>query len=225
MNYSSHSFEAVVFDLDGLMFNTEDIYLQVGAEVLRRRNKLFTPELVDAMMGLRPAQAIARMIEWHNLSDTVQQIIEAESRAIFTPLLDTQLEPMPGLFPLLNAIESAGIPKAIATSSSRRFAEEVLGRFALIERFTFSLTAEDVNHGKPNPEIYQIAAKRLGVTPTAMFVLEDSQTGLTSAVASGAYAVAVPSTHSARHDFSQAAWIAGGLNDPQIYALLSLPLP
>ena len=79
MNYSSHSFEAVVFDLDGLMFNTEDIYLQVGAEVLRRRNKLFTPELVDAMMGLRPAQAIARMIEWHNLSDTVQQIIEAES--------------------------------------------------------------------------------------------------------------------------------------------------
>ena len=224
MNYSSHSFEAVVFDLDGLMFNTEDIYLQVGSEVLRRRNKQFTPELVDAMMGLRPAQAIARMIEWHDLTDTVEQI-EKESRDIFTPLLDTQLAPMPGLIALLDAIESADIPKAIATSSSRRFAEEVLGRFDLIERFAFLLSAEDVHRGKPDPEIYQLAASRLGISTTAMLVLEDSQTGLTAAVASGACAVAVPGIHSARHDFSQATWIASGLSDPKIYALLSLPVP
>ena len=224
MSQSVHRFKAVVFDLDGLMFNTEDIYLQVGSEILRRRNKTFTPELVDAMMGLRPAQAIARMIEWHDLSDTVAQI-EIESRAIFTPLLDTQLEPMPGLISLLDAIESAEIPKAIATSSSRRFAEEVLGRFALIERFAFVLSAEDVDHGKPDPEIYQLAAKRFGVATRSMLVLEDSQTGLTAAVASGACAVAVPGAHSARHDFSKAEWIASGLNDPQIHALLSLPLP
>ena len=224
MSQSAHSVEAVVFDLDGLMFNTEDIYLQVGSEVLRRRNKRFTPELVDAMMGLRPAQAIARMIEWHGLSDTVEEI-EKESRAIFTPLLDTQLEPMPGLFALLDAIESAAIPKAIATSSSRRFVEEVLGRFQLIERFAFLLSAEDVHHGKPDPEIYQLAASRFGVSTTAMLVLEDSQTGLTAAVASGACAVAVPGIHSARHDFSQATWIASGLSDPKIYALLSLSVP
>ena len=224
MSESAPAVKAVIFDLDGLMFNTEDIYLQVGSEVLRRRNKQFTPELVDAMMGLRPAQAIAQMIEWHNLTDSVEQI-EKESRDIFTPLLDTQLAPMPGLIALLDAIESADIPKAIATSSSRRFAEEVLGRFDLIERFAFLLSAEDVHHGKPDPEIYQLAASRLGITTTAMLVLEDSQTGLTAAVASGACAVAVPGIHSARHDFSQATWIASGLSDPKIYALLSLPVP
>ena len=224
MSQSGYAFEAIVFDLDGLMFNTEDIYLQVGSEILRRRNKSFTPALVDAMMGLRPAQAIARMIEWHDLPDTVAQM-EAESRAIFTPLLDAQLEPMPGLLALLDAIESADIPKAIATSSSRRFAEEVLGRFALIERFAFVLSAEDVARGKPDPEIYRLAATRFGVATRSMLVLEDSQTGLTAAVASGACTVAVPGTHSARHDFSEAAWIASGLNDPQIFALLSLPLP
>ena len=224
MSESTPSVKAVVFDLDGLMFNTEDIYLQVGSEVLRRRNKQFTPELVDAMMGLRPAQAIARMIEWHDLTDTVEQI-EKESRDIFTPLLDTQLAPMPGLIALLDAIESADIPKAIATSSSRRFAEEVLGRFDLIDRFSFLLSAEDVHRGKPDPEIYQLAASRLGISTTAMLVLEDSQTGLTAAVASGACAVAVPGIHSARHDFSQATWIASGLSDPKIYALLSLPMP
>ena len=215
---------AVVFDLDGLMFNTEDIYLKVGSEVLRRRNKEFTPELVDAMMGLRPAQAIARMIQWHGLTDTVEQI-EKESRAIFTPFLETHLEPMPGLFPLLKAIEAADMPKAIATSSSRRFVEEVLGRFELIDRFAFILSAEDVTHGKPDPEIYQLAAKRFGVSAREMLVLEDSQTGLTAAIGSGACAVAVPGTHSKRHDFSQAAWIASGLDDPHIYKLLSLPVP
>ena len=224
MSESASSVKAVVFDLDGLMFNTEDIYLQVGSEVLRRRNKQFTPELVDAMMGLRPAQAIARMIEWHDLTDTVEQI-EKESRDIFTPLLDTQLEPMPGLFALLDAIESANIPKAIATSSSRRFANEVLGRFELIERFAFLLSAEDVHRGKPDPEIYQLAALRLGISTAEMLVLEDSQTGLTAAVASGALAVAVPGIHSERHDFSQASCTARGLNDPKIYALLSLSMP
>ncbi len=223
MTYSK-ILHAVVFDLDGLMFNTEEIYLKVGSEVLRRRGKEFTPELVDAMMGLRPAQAITRMIEWHGLNDTVEQI-QKESRAIFTPFLDTHLEAMPGLFDLLEAIESANIPKAIATSSSRRFVDEVLARFDLGSRFTFVLSAEDVKHGKPDPEIYQLAAKRFRLPTREMLVLEDSQTGLTAAVSSGACAVAIPGTHSKHHDFSQAAWIASGLDDPQIYALLSLPNP
>jgi HAD superfamily hydrolase (TIGR01509 family) len=220
----SEPIHAVVFDLDGLMFNTEDIYLKVGSEILRRRNKEFTPDLVDAMMGLRPAQAIARMIEWHALTDTVEEI-EEESRAIFIPLLDAHLEPMPGLFALLDALESAAIPKAVATSSGRAFVDEVLGRFELGDRFAFILSSEDVTHGKPDPEIYRRAADRFGISTGQMLVLEDSQTGLTAAIASGARAVAVPGAHSVHHDFSKAVWIASGLNDPKIYALLSLPKP
>ena len=219
---SSHPLRAVVFDLDGLMFNTEDIYLQVGSEILRRRDKEFTSELVDAMMGLRPAQAIGRMIEWHGLPDSVEEI-ERESRDIFIPLLDEHLRPMPGLLALLAALEAAEIPKAVATSSGRAFVNEVLGRFELGPRFSFILSSEDVKDGKPNPEIYLRAAERFEMKPEEMLVLEDSQTGLTAAVASGATAVAVPGPHSCHHDLSGAAWIASGLNDPKIYELLSLP--
>ena len=222
--HSSDPIHAVVFDLDGLMFNTEEIYLLVGTEVLRRRNKSFPPELVDAMMGLRPAQAIGRMIEWHDLSDSVEQI-EEESRAIFRPLLDAHLKPMPGLFPLLEALEEAAVPKAVATSSGRAFVDEILGRFDLLPRFSFILSAEDVDCGKPDPEIYLLAAERFGISPAEMLVLEDSQTGLNAAVASGARAIAVPGNHSAHHDLSGGAWIASGLDDPKIYDLLSLPKP
>ena len=108
-DFKTTSVRAVVFDLDGLMFNTEELYVDVGTEVLRRRGKQMTSELLDAMMGRRPPQAIARMIEWHNLTDTVEAIM-AESGEIFGPILDARLQPMPGLMSLLDALDRAAIP-------------------------------------------------------------------------------------------------------------------
>jgi beta-phosphoglucomutase-like phosphatase (HAD superfamily) len=82
------------------------------------------------------------------------------------------------------------------------------------------LTAADVTHGKPHPEIYQSAARRLGVDVAEMLVLEDSENGCKAAVAAGAIAVAVPGGHSRRHDFTGARFIAESLADPRIYDLL-----
>ena len=212
---------AVVFDLDGLMFNTEEFYVEVGSEVLRRRGKAFDSELLDAMMGLRPPQAIARMIDWHQLDSTVDEI-EAESREIFKPLLDSRLQPMPGLLDLLSALESARIPKAVATSSGREFVDDVLSRFDLLPRFRFVLTGEDVVHGKPHPEIYLAAADRFEAAPEELVVLEDSQTGCQAAVAAATCAVAVPAAHSAHHTFTGASLIVSSLKDERLWSLLSL---
>ena len=203
------------------MFNTEELYVEVGSEVLRRRGKAFVPELLDAMMGLRPPQAIARMIQWHQLDATVEQL-EAESREIFQPLLDSRLQPMPGLLELLSALESAGIPKAVATSSGRDFVENVLSRFDLLPRFQFVLAAEDVRQGKPDPEIYLTAAGLFSAEPAELVVLEDSHNGCRAAVAAGTRAVAVPGTHSAHHEFCGASLIVSSLADEQLWSLLSL---
>src|ERR1700686_624859 len=116
----SDPLSAVVFDLDGLMFNTEALYQQVGTELLARRGKRFEAELLDQIMGRQNAVALQIMIDWHGLRDTVP-ILAEESEQIFALILDEQLECMPGLEPLLEAIEAAGLPNAIATSSSRRF--------------------------------------------------------------------------------------------------------
>src|SRR5688572_11111406 len=80
------SVRAVVFDLDGLMFNTEELYQQVGSELLRRRAKTFDVELLDQMMGRPPRIALQMMIDWHALDDTVAQL-SAETEEIFPEIL------------------------------------------------------------------------------------------------------------------------------------------
>ncbi|HEX4147766.1 MAG TPA: HAD family hydrolase [Pirellulales bacterium] len=218
---SSATARAVVFDLDGLMFNTEELYQDVGGELLRRRGKVFTSQLLDAMMGRPNRIALQIMIDWHTLGDTVDVLI-AETEEIFVGILDARLELMPGLADLLGALEEAAIPKAIATSSPRRFVTNVLARFELEPRFAFVLTSEDVVEGKPHPEIYQTAARRLNVAPSQMMVLEDSQNGCRAAAAAGAITVAVPGGHSRQQDFSCATLVANTLADPRIYQILGL---
>jgi HAD superfamily hydrolase (TIGR01509 family) len=213
---------AVVFDMDGLMFNTEDVYWLVGTELLRRRGCCFSRELSDAMMGRPPQSSFDVMIRWHSLDATWQELA-AESEKIFLELLEQRLAPMPGLMELLRALEKAHIAKAIGTSSGRRSLEAILSRFALEPRFQFILTAEDITRGKPDPEIYLKAAARFGIPPSQMLVLEDSQTGCRSAAAAGALVVAVPGAHSMRQDFSSAVLVLSSLADRRLYQLLELP--
>ena len=204
---------AVVFDLDGLIVNSEDVYEQVDVEVLRRRGKVYDAALRARMMGRPAAESLRVLIERHALEDSVE-VLEAERSLLRDTLLETAIEPMPGLHDLLHAFEAGRKPKAIATSGTRSYAAGVLDRLELHARFEFVLTAEDVVHGKPAPDVYQLAAARLGVGPAEIMVLEDSMNGCRAAIAAGAYTVAVPNRHTREHDFSGVAFVADTLADP-----------
>jgi HAD superfamily hydrolase (TIGR01509 family) len=212
---------AVTFDMDGLMFNTEDVYTLAGTELLARRGRRFTPELKDAMMGLPPRAAFEAMIDRQGLHEP-WDVLAAESDEIFLGLLSGHLATMPGLLELLAALEHSGVPKAIATSSGRRLTAACLAPFRLAPRFCFILTSEDITRGKPDPEIYLLAARRFGLLPAEMLVLEDSQNGCRAAAASGAFTVAVPGEHSRRQDFSAAHLVVEGLADRRLYQALGL---
>ncbi|MFZ4732863.1 MAG: HAD family hydrolase [Pirellulales bacterium] len=212
---------AVAFDLDGLLVNTEEIYPDVGAELLRRRGCRFDDDLLDAMMGRPQTVALATMIRWHGLSDSVETLAR-ETREIFVGLLDTRLAAMPGAVPLLDRLAAAGVACCVATSSAPDYAHDVLARLALADRFAFVLTAHDVTTGKPDPEIYRLAASRFGLPPARLAVLEDSQIGCRAGLAAGAVVVAVPAGHSRRHDFTGVRLVAESLADPQLHGLLGL---
>jgi len=216
--------QAVVFDLDGLMFNTEGLYQQVGSEVLRRRGREFTADLINQMMGRQAHRALQLMIDYHQLEDTVETLA-AESMEIMFGLLPEQLAPMLGLMQLLDSLEAANVPKGIATSSSRAFVTRVLDQFELAPRFAFILSGEDIEHGKPAPDVYLLAAKKHGVQPAETMVLEDSQIGCQAAVAAGTYAIAVPEGQSAQHNFDGVQLVADSLADRRIYAALGLDSP
>ena len=212
---------AVVFDLDGLIVNSEDVYEQANMEVLRRRGKQYDAELRVQMMGRPTAESLRRMIDWHALEDTVE-LLDAERSLLRDKLLETSLEPMPGFVELLEGLEAAGLPMAIATSSHRSYAANVLGRLGWHNRFAFVLTAEDVVHGKPAPDVYQLAAARLELKPPETMVLEDSENGCRAGIAAGAFTVAVPNRHTCEHDFAGVAFVADTLADPRIRQALAL---
>lgn len=213
--------QAVTFDLDGLMFNTEMLYGRVLRQLLEKRQKPFEQQLLDKMMGRPGMIALQIMVDWHGLAETVEDVY-ADSDAIFLEMLDRELAPMPGLVELLDSLEKHHIPKGIATSSRAPVVYRMLDQFGWRPRFNFILTSADVLHGKPNPEIYLKAAQQHGIEPAAMLVLEDSHNGCLAAINAGAHAVAVPGDHSNTHDFTGAQFVAHTLRDKRIYELLNI---
>ena len=212
---------AVAFDMDGLMFNSEDVYSTVGTELMRRRGREFCSGLKDAIMGLPPQGSFEGMIRWHSLDDNWEDLA-AESNKLYVEYLDDYLAPLPGLLQLLDALEAAGIPKAVTTSAPYGLADTTLSRFDMAARFNFILTAESITKGKPDPEIYLLAAKRFGLPPAEMMVLEDSINGCRAGMDAGAYVVAVPNQHTAHLDFSFANETVEDLTSPKIYTALGL---
>ena len=213
---------AVVFDLDGLLVNTESLYVEVGRRILARRGRTFPQELIDRMMGRPTPVAIELMIAYHGLSDSVEAIIR-ESDALFPELLDERLAPMPGAESLLQSLAQHDVPCAMATGSRRHFVDMVLERTGWHGRFRFILSAEDVRRGKPAPEIYETASSRLELPPSNVLVLEDSRQGCEAAVGAGTFAVAVPGSHSRHQTFPDVRFVAPDLGDPRIRQAVGIP--
>ena len=211
----SSPFDVVVFDMDGLIFNSEDIYDLAGDRLLQRHGKRFTRELKLAIMGKKAPQAIELLCELAELTDAPADV-QTELQGYFIESIEGKLQPMPGFSMLLEKLVQRGMRRAIATSSSRPLAEAMLDRYELQPHFELLVTGDEVDQGKPHPEIYLTVAKRLGVDVRRMLVLEDSPAGSTAAVAAGAYTVAVPNDHTRDCDFSHVDLVADTLADPAL---------
>ena len=211
--------QAVAFDMDGLMFNSEDVYFETGVRLLRSYGFEYTKELAKTLMGVTPEYEYNYLVDQFRLPVTWQEL-QAQANEIFLSIMPQVLQPMPGLFTLLDHLDKRKIPHAVCTSSSPKLVSRMLPIHNLERRFDFILTSEDVTHGKPHPEMYLRAAERFGLDPASMMVLEDSQNGCTAGANAGAFVVAVPGEHSKDHDFSMANLVAKALDDERILQIL-----
>jgi HAD superfamily hydrolase (TIGR01509 family) len=215
----SPRFRAVVFDLDGLMFDTEALFHRVACAMLAERGKVFTPEMMQAMIGRRAVDATESFRRLAELDEPAEALL-AEARQRFAAEVDSAVHPTAGLIVLLERIEARRLPCAVATSSRRAYAAGLLERHGLLDSFAFLLTGEDVARGKPDPEIYTRAADGFGVASAELLVLEDSAPGVASGKAAGAFVVAVPHEHSPADGLAKADLIVPRLDDPALLALL-----
>ncbi len=213
---------AVVFDLDGLMVDSESLFEQAAVRLLARRGRLLAPEVMAFMLG-RPAEpGFAFFREFYGLRESVAELI-AETRELFFALAGARPVPlMPGVTELVAAVGRRGLPAAIATSSGRTYLERVLGPHGLLPHFRFALTIDDVRRGKPFPDLYLKAAARLGVAPEDVIVLEDSLNGLKAAKAAGARCVVIPHALVPREELTAADAVLPSLAASELYELLGL---
>ena len=210
---------AVAFDCDGLLLNTEDVFELAGTEMMAKRGHRFDAGVRGVMIGKRADEAFAALVDHLGLPETIAEL-RAEASELFTKHLEGRLALMLGVRELVEACEAAGLPRAVCTSSGGEYLRDMLTRFDLRDRFDVLLAAEDVTRGKPDPEIYETAAARLGVPISRLLVLEDSGTGCAAGVAAGALTVAVPNRHTADMNFAGAALVADGLTDPRVLGLV-----
>ncbi len=205
--------------MDGLLFDTEKLYWQVGDRVLQRRGLRFCADLQQRMMGRIGVACMQEMVEFHSLTDAPEQLLE-ESDEIYGQLIASDLRPMPGLADWIQRLIDSGLPFGLATSSRRKFVNVIMETTNWKDSLAFILTGDDVSNGKPHPEMYQRAAEKLAIDPAEMLVLEDSGNGCAAAVAAGAFVVAIPSEHTVGHAFDGAKLVADSLADSRLLALI-----
>jgi HAD superfamily hydrolase (TIGR01509 family) len=216
MSQNGHAWniKAVVFDLDGLLIDTEPIFAEASRRMLARRQLSFEPAVIQAMMGMPALRALALFREHHRLPESVEELMKESSAVFYEVLGQEPASLMPGVLPLIDHLEQTGIPKAIATSSSRRYVKYILAPHGIAERFGFVLTCDDVRKGKPAPEIYEKAAERLAVPADQILVLEDSVNGLRAAKAAGARCIVVPHATVPTDQLEDADAVIPSLADP-----------
>lgn len=213
---------AVVFDLDGLLVDTEPIFVEVARRLLGKRGHELIPEMLQAMMGTPARDALQTFRAHYHLTHSVAELT-AESWELFFEILGARPAAlMPGAVDLLDRLERKGTPRAIATSSSASYVERILAPHRLVSKFAFILSADDVQRGKPNPEVYEKAAARFGMAPARTLVLEDSVNGMTAAKAAGARCIVVPHDLVPRDQLNAADMILPSLEAEPLRKVLGL---
>ncbi|NBC37080.1 HAD-IA family hydrolase [Novosphingobium sp. FSY-8] len=184
---------AVLFDMDGLIFDTERLYgiaLRATADRLGLRDRI--TEAVEAQtIGLGWPET------WKLLADVLGDAgdplaFRQDWLAAFDRMTPTDLVMKPGVVELLDALDDLAIPRAVATGAYRAVASRFLDAHGLTTRFDAIITHEDYTRGKPAPDPFLTAAARLSVAPQACWALEDSANGIRSAHAAGMVAIMVP---------------------------------
>jgi HAD superfamily hydrolase (TIGR01509 family) len=184
-------FAAVVFDMDGLLLDSERPLFEAWVEAARQLECAFDPELLLRVLGRTGKDGVARF-RASLASDFPYERVQQRASALLAETRARGYDVKHGARELLGRLESAGVACAVASSTRRAQVDEQLSRAGLRPFFRVLVGGDEVEHGKPAPDIFLLAAERLAVEPSACLVFEDSEHGARAAIAAGMHVVIVP---------------------------------
>lgn len=185
--------KGVIFDLDGLLVDSEPINFEADSVLLSEFGVNYTKEDHQNVLGRPIIAGLEFYIKRFGLKISIPEMIEKRKKHQL--ILIPKIKLMPGAIEALNLCRERELKLALATSGFREYAEEVIKNCGVADYFEVTLTADDVKNGKPDPEIFLLSARKLGLSPSECLVLEDSLAGVTAGLAAGCRVIAVPTIY------------------------------
>jgi HAD superfamily hydrolase (TIGR01509 family) len=205
--------QAVIFDMDGVLIDSEPVHFMVANQVLGAAGHALTREENEAFIGMTNAPFWAAMIDRFSLPETADSYVATYERQLLHAL-EQPHAPEPGVIELIEAARQRGLCIAVASSSPRSWIDATLRSIGLANAFAVIVSGDDVppREGKPHPAIYQLAARRLKVQATACLAIEDSPNGVLSAHRAGMYVIGVRTPYTAHLSLEGADRIVDSLS-------------
>lgn len=204
--------QAIIFDMDGLMVDTEPLARHSWEMVLTEFGQHLDEPTFHQMIGLRRLDGARLVLENLDLDLSPDELLERKERYL-AKILAGGIPIMPGLERLVEELKQREMPWAVATSSPINYAELILRNLGLEADCQAIASGDEVQHGKPSPDVYLLASERLAVSPESCLALEDSIPGVKAALAAGMLTVAVPNDHTDADAFSFADYVFPSLNE------------
>jgi HAD superfamily hydrolase (TIGR01509 family) len=212
--------EAVLFDMDGVIVDSEPLWSEAEKQLLARRNLRYSPSLKSAMMGRDARGAVGCLIEHYDLAETVGELME-ERNQLIAEFFKEHLKAIPGALELVRSVEAGGIMTGLVSSSPKPLVELALEKLSVTVLFDLILSGDQVVRGKPAPDIYITAAENLGVKPEYCLVIEDAPHGVAAAKGAGMCCLAI-STSVSGEELVMADKVVSGFGEVNVQLLRDL---
>ena len=212
--------EAVLFDMDGVVVDSEPLWTEAEKQLLARRNLPYSPSLKTAMMGRDARGAVGFLMEHYALAESLGELIE-ERNQLIAELFKEHLKAIPSALELVRSVIAAGTMTGLVSSSPKPLVELALEKLGATGLFDLTLSGDQVVRGKPAPDIYITAAEKLGVRPEYCLVIEDAPHGVAAAKDAGMCCLAI-STSVSVVELAMADKVVSGFEEVDIHLLLGL---
>lgn len=194
---------AVIFDMDGVLLDSEPLHLRATQAVLSEQGASYTERDNRAFFGATDAEMFRALRIRFNLSVPTPVLVEAKRQRL-VELVRTEARPMPGIPGILRWLREAGLRLALASSSPPAVIGAALDTLGLDATFEVVVSGDEVARGKPAPDVFLTAASRLGIEARRCLVVEDSRNGVLAGKTAGMIVAAVPCPATRHEDFSAA---------------------
>jgi HAD superfamily hydrolase (TIGR01509 family) len=203
--------DAVIFDVDGTLTDTEPLHFEAANKVLARFGVQLSEEENSHLLGLDEPSFWQEVIRRFDLSADPAALGTSRMEEVLT-LIREGIVPLPGIPELITGLIMRGFPLATASSSPRAVVEAILEELGLQRAFKVLVCGDQITRGKPEPDIFLKAAADLGISPENCMVFEDSPAGIHGARRAGMFTVAVQNRYNIGLDLSEADRIFSGLD-------------